>query len=421
MRVNKNGVLALLLLFLFSGSVLCREARADHSDSSFRAVIASDLHYIAPELTDGGAAWQHVLKNGDSKYMPYIEEITDAFIDEVLAEHPDIVLLTGDLTFNGAEVSHQSLREKLRKLKKAGIPVLVLPGNHDVYNVNAALYKGEDYERVPFATSESFGRIYHEFGPDEAVSADSDSLSYVWGINDRARVLMLDENTIHDFCGVSDQTFSWIEDQLHDAREKDCFVLVAGHQNLFQHSIFDDGYVIDGSERLRELLREYEIPLCLSGHLHTQHILTENGLTEIATSALCSYPCQYAILTVEEDQIHYETRPLDLAAWAERNGRAETVYRNFAESAGEYMDAHFTPNGMTPIVDDPALWAEMLEYLQALNRVYFSGNLSDIGILDPDGRLAALWAQEGGLTSVYVQSILDEAGSDHTVWDSSHR
>jgi 3',5'-cyclic AMP phosphodiesterase CpdA len=416
----KTKVLSVLLLFLCLGSVFCREASADHENVSFRAVIASDLHYVAPELTDGGAAWQRVLENGDSKFMPYIEEITDAFIDEVLAEHPDVVLLTGDLTFNGAELSHRSLCQKLRKIEEAGIPVLVLPGNHDVYNVNAARYLGENYERVPFATSESFAQTYREFGPGEALSMDSDSLSYVWIVNDRARIMMLDENTIHDFCGVSDQTFGWIEDQLREAREKDCFVLVAGHQNLFQHSIFDGGYVIDGSERLRDLFREYGIPLCLSGHLHTQHIRTENGLTEIATSALCSYPCRYAVLTVDEDHIHYETRRLDLAAWAERNGRSEPVYRNFAESAGQYMDAHFTPNGMEPVVDDPALWAEMLGYLRSLNRAYFSGDLRGIGSLDPDGRLSALWAQEGGLTAMYVQSILNEADTDHTAWDSKH-
>ena len=30
-------------------------------------MIASDLHYIAPELTDGGPSYQQILKNGDSE------------------------------------------------------------------------------------------------------------------------------------------------------------------------------------------------------------------------------------------------------------------------------------------------------------------------------------------------------------------
>ncbi len=416
----RGKVLPMMLLTLCAGLAFCAEGHAEASVSGFRAVIASDLHYIAPELTDGGPGYQQILKNGDSKFMPYVEEITDAFLDEVLADPPDVVLLTGDLTFNGAEISHRRLAGKLQRLEDAGIPVLVLPGNHDVYNENAALYRGGSFERVPFADSESFAGIYRDFGPGEALSADSDSLSYVWQLNEQVWIMMLDENTAHDFCGLSDRSFQWIEAQLQKAREEGRFVLVAGHQNVFQHSIFRGGYVIQGTQRLQELLRRYGVPLCLSGHLHTQHVQSEDGLTEIATSALCSYPCQYAVLTAEDGRLRYGTRRLDLAAWAERNGRPDAVFQDFAGAAGTYMDAHFTPAGMAPLVDDPVLWAEMLAYLQALNRAYFSGDLREIAALDPDGRLAGLWAEENGMTAWYLRSVLDEEGNDHTVWQGTY-
>ena len=416
----RGKVLPMMLLTLCAGLAFCAEGHAEASSSGFRAVIASDLHYIAPELTDGGPGYQQTLKNGDSKFMPYVEEITDAFLDEVLADPPDLVLLTGDLTFNGAEISHRRLAGKLQRLEDAGIPVLVLPGNHDVYNENAALYRGGSFERVPFADSESFAGIYRDFGPGEALSADSDSLSYVWQLNEQVWIMMLDENTAHDFCGLSDRSFQWIEAQLQKAREEGRFVLVAGHQNVFQHSIFRGGYVIQGTQRLQELLRRYGVPLCLSGHLHTQHVQSEDGLTEIATSALCSYPCQYAVLTAEDGRLRYGTRRLDLAAWAERNGRPDAVFQDFAGAAGVYMDAHFTPAGMAPLVDDPVLWAEMLAYLQALNRAYFSGDLREIAALDPDGRLAGLWAEENGMTAWYLRSVLDEEGNDHTVWQGTY-
>ena len=416
----RGKVLPMMLLTLCAGLAFCAEGHAEASSSGFRAVIASDLHYIAPELTDGGPGYQQILKNGDSKFMPYVEEITDAFLDEVLADPPDVVLLTGDLTFNGAEISHRRLAGKLQRLEDAGIPVLVLPGNHDVYNENAALYRGGSFERVPFASGESFAEIYRDFGPGEALSADSDSLSYVWQLNEQVWIMMLDENTAHDFCGLSDRSFQWIEAQLQKAREEGRFVLVAGHQNVFQHSIFRGGYVIQGAQRLQELLRRYGVPLCLSGHLHTQHVLSEDGLTEIATSALCSYPCQYAVLTAEDGRLRYGTRRLDLADWAERNGRPDAVFQDFAGAAGVYMDAHFTPAGMAPLVDDPVLWAEMLAYLQALNRAYFSGDLREIAALDPDGRLAGLWAEENGMTAWYLRSVLDEEGNDHTVWQGTY-
>ena len=443
LRLLCGMTLALLL------GALSASASAD-----YRITVASDPHFISPALTDGGPGYQRVLAAGDSKFMPYVEEITDAFLDEVLADPPDVVLLTGDLTFNGAEISHRRLAGKLQRLEDAGIPVLVLPGNHDVYNENAALYRGGSFERVPFASGESFAGIYRDFGPGEALSADSDSLSYVWQLNEQVWIMMLDENTAHDFCGLSDRSFQWIEAQLQKAREEGRFVLVAGHQNVFQHSIFRGGYVIQGAQRLQELLRRYGVPLCLSGHLHTQHVLSEDGLTEIATSALCSYPCQYAVLTAEDGRLRhvqsedglteiatsalcsypcqyavltaedgrlrYGTRRLDLAAWAERNGRPDAVFQDFAGAAGVYMDAHFTPAGMAPLVDDPVLWAEMLAYLQALNRAYFSGDLREIAALDPDGRLAGLWAEENGMTAWYLRSVLDEEGNDHTVWQGTY-
>ena len=410
------------LILLFALSILCvvlqPSFHAEADDAGFLIVIASDLHYIAPELTDGGAYYQRVLKNGDSKFMPYIEEITEAFLDEVLVLYPDAVLLTGDLTFNGAEISHAALCKKLHRIEEAEIPVLVLTGNHDVYNINASRYFADSFGRVPFATTESFAALYADFGLSEALSVDADSLSYTYALSDSTRILSLDFNTAHDFCGISEETLHWVERQLYEAAEAGCTVLAAGHQNLFQHTVFREGYVVDGADHLAALLRKYKVPLFLSGHLHVQHRIEANNLTEITSSALSSYPCQYGVLSVQDGRLHYETRRLDMASWATKTARTEPVFQDFSEAAGIYMDQHFTPNDMEPLTDDPQLWAEMLRYLQNMNRAYFSGDLRDLTAADPQGRFAALWERDGGLTAWYLRSILTEAGEDYTVWDS---
>ena len=346
--------------------------------------------------------------------MPYSEEILSAFVDEVIAERPDALLLTGDLTFNGAVISHEALIEKLRCIKDTGVPVLVLTGNHDVYNTNAARFHGDSFTRVPSATTELFASLYTDFGLNEALAVDDDSLSYVYPLNASTRVLMLDLNTAHDFCGISEQTLSWVERQLKDARDAGISVLAAGHQNLFQHSIFRGGYVISRTDALAELFRAYKVPLYLSGHMHIQHILEEDGLTEIATSALSSYPCQYGVLSADDTEIRYTARRLDMAAWAERNGRDEPVFSDFATAAGDYMDAHFSGTDMLPLSSDPEDWASMLNYLQALNRSYFGGDLTGLDALDLDGSLAERWLAPGGLTALYVASVLRDAGQDFT-------
>ena len=404
-----------LLLILCSLSGHAEAANAPH----YRVMVASDLHYIAPTLTDGGACYQRLLNSGDSKFMPYVEEITDAFFEEVLAEEPEALILTGDLSFNGAIESHEALIEKLRTLEAAGIPVLVATGNHDVYNTSAARYRGDSFSRVPPADTESFAALYADFGLSEALSVDSDSLSYVYPLNESTWVLVLDLNTAHDFCSISEKSLRWVETQLKAAQKAGVHVLAAGHQNLFQHTIFRGGYVIGRAEKLAALFRKYEVPLYLSGHLHVQHIQTEDGLTEICSSALCSYPCQYGVLIAGDDAIHYEARQLDMAAWAERKRRGEAVFQDFPAAAGRYMDAHFSSDGSIPAYATAEEYNVMLTYLKALNRAYFAGDLREIEMLDPAGAIAALWDRGGDLTALYVRSVLKELGQTHTLWDDS--
>ena len=412
-RIAAYCLVLAILLPLCSLSARAEAADAPH----YRIMLASDLHYIAPSLTDGGACYQRVLNSGDSKFMPYIEEITDAFFEDVLAERPEALILTGDLSFNGAIESHEALIEKLRTLEAAGIPVLVTTGNHDVYNTNAARYRGDSFIRLPPTDTESFAALYADFGLNEALSVDSDSLSYVYPLNESTWVLVLDLNTAHDFCSLSADSLRWAEVQLKAARKAGIQVLAVGHQNLFQHSIFRAGYVFGRSELLAALFREYEVPLYLSGHLHIQHIQTEDGLTEICSSALCSYPCQYGLLSAEAGRIHYEARQLDMAAWAERNGRSEAVFQDFPAAAGRYMDAHFSSDGTVPDYATAEEYDVMLTYLKALNRAYFAGDLREIQALDPDGSIAGLWDRGGDLTALYVRSVLEELGQTHTFWD----
>ena len=403
------GLSLALMLGAFSAS-----ASAD-----CRIAVVTDPHYIAPALTDGGPCWERVLDAGDSKFMPYSEEILSCLIEELLNADgkPDALLLTGDLTFNGAVMSHEALTEKLRPLLAAGIPILVLTGNHDVYNVNAARFEGESFTRVPFATTELFRQIYAEFGFDDALSVAPDSLSYVYELKEGLRVLMLDFNTLDHFCGVSEETLAWTEEQLREAEKAGAEVIAAGHQNLYQHSLFRDGYVIAGADRLADLLRSYGVRIFLSGHLHIQHIRTERNLTEIASSALCSWPCQYGMLTSGDGTWSYRTSRLDMAAWAERHGRTEPVFRDFQKVAAEYLTAHSKitlPPGAAEADRE-----RLLSWMRELNLAYFSGDLRHVEADDPDGSLAAAWLGPKDLTAAYVASVLEELGCDYTSWTES--
>ena len=410
-------VLILCGLMLLLCGVLTLNAYAEEETE---LIVATDLHYIAPGLTDHGAAFTALTENADGKLMRYVEEITDAFLEEISARKPRALLLTGDLSFNGALLSHTALAAKLSTLEAQGVPVYVLPGNHDLYNSSAASFSDDIFTRVPSATSADFKRIYWQFGFDEALDMDEDSLSYVVSLDEMTRLLMLDFNTAHDPCGISDKSLDWVEKQLQNAHNAHQRILAAGHQNLFQLTMFKGGYVIQNAERLAALFRQYGVELYLSGHLHCQHWKTEQGLTEIATSALSVSPCQYGILHMMGERLHYQTRETDVAAWAKAQGRTEPELLNFPQYAASFFDGR----NRDSTAETLALFGytqeeieRMTEYIVEMNRAYFSGDLRGAALLAPSGEIGALFDSRPSLYTAYILSVRPDCGMDFRFWE----
>ena len=82
------------------------------------------------------------------------------------------MIISGDLTLEGEKLSHEAFAQKLGKLEDHGIPVYVIPGNHDINNPKAASYKGAEVIPATRTTPEEFATIYRDFGYDEAISRD---------------------------------------------------------------------------------------------------------------------------------------------------------------------------------------------------------------------------------------------------------
>ena len=409
-----------LVLLLCLGFSACGTEDQGEKNRTF-LVTATDLHYLSPELTDHGETFWQVMKNGDGKVTEYCEELIDAFLAELIVAKPDSLILTGDLSFNGERASHERLAAKLQMAEDAGIPVYVLPGNHDVYRGTSASFFGDGYELVPSVSGEDFSRIYGAFGFEEALSRDTDSLSYMAQLNEGTRLLMLDANTFHDYCSLSKKTLDWAEEQLSAAKEEGVDVLAACHQNLYQHSVFRGGYMLECSEMLHQLLEDYEVPLMLSGHMHIQHILTEGTVTEIATSPLTMSACRYGLLHLDGDRIHYETRSVDLDAWAREQGIDHQDFQHFPQYALDRLRERTKTQaeGMLEGKDyDPDMAQKLINYACELNLGYFTGDLRGIPELDPEGSLQAEWENNRSSFSGYFASLAPEIGADYTRWSN---
>jgi len=373
--------------------------------------VATDTHFISPALTDHGKYFTNLIASGDGKMVMYIDELTDAFLAEVIAARPDCLILSGDLTFNGAKKSHEDLAAKLRRIDQAGVPVFVLPGNHDLYCYAAAKFEGDSYTRVESVTGEEFAAIYHDLGFDEAVSRDPYSLSYIAEPVPGVRLLMLDTNTKNMECAVAQNTFIWLEQELSRANADGAKVIAVSHQNLYAHSsLLYRGYVISNAAMLASLYARYGVSVNLSGHLHMQHTITGSSVPEIATSSLAVSPCQYGVITLESDQAHYHTRILDVSGWAQQNGRTDANLLRFREYAAGFFAVTATSQSLPQLdeADDPSA---MATWLANLNAAYFSGRMDTV---DPSSPYAARWQESQTFFGQYVHSILSEEPRDHT-------
>lgn len=360
-------------------------------------IVATDLHYLSPELTDHGSFFMEMAESGDGKTLVYAEELTEAFVSGVIERKPDALILTGDLTFNGEKKSHEDLAKKLKKVEDAGIPVLVLSGNHDLNNKRAASYTEDSYAYVDSISAEEFEEVYGGFGFEEAQAKDSATSSYIYELVPGLRILMLDVNGTEEKCRVPETTLEWIEGQLQKAQRKDCRVLAFSHQNLMKHSMFDGGYVIKNSADVLKLYRKYGTVVNFTGHLHIQHVEEHDGVWEIATSALPVSPCQYGEVRLTDETLSYETRPAEVSPWIE----------DFDTYAKDFFIETGCRQAMAELymVRDEKKKEEMAAYFAELNYAYFAGRLDEI---KRDEELEREWKETGSFIGTYIESILKE-------------
>ena len=345
------------------------EAAPLPAPEGLRLAVASDTHFD-PDNTDKSAGYCETAYN---------MELLDALIFDARQQGAQLLLLTGDLCNSGRINKHEALIEKLHAAEAAGLPVCVLPGNHDL---------------APLTQTE-FAALYADFGYDEAYSRDGSSLSYSV-LRDDMLLLMMDtagyrpgaidlpgaptrENT-DGF--LTDATLRWAEEQLKTARALGVPVLAAGHYNLLPEisRTPGSGYCVENGERFAELLRDYGVKLYLSGHMHLRAVYEEDGLTEQLTECLVAYPTAYTVLDLTADTLQVSPRRVDVDAWAAAAGQDDPVLLRFAEWQQEqlYLSCRETVLSMAkknPLTEEETESA--VRFFYTLMDAYWRGALAE--------------------------------------------
>lgn len=364
--MKKIGYMFLVSFCLFGCTV---QPLTKHE--SLKIIVASDLHYFAKDYYKDCEWFEESMLYGDGKMVTYADEILDSFVETVKNEKPDLVILTGDLSFNGEKGSHQGLATKLQVIQKSGINVAVLPGNHDIDNYNAKGYGKDDYFEVEKVNAESFREIYKQLGYEISVSQHDKSLSYRIDLNDRYSLLMMDSTSHQLTTGTSldmggsftDSTISWLKQELMDIEKSKKIPLVAMHHNLTNHNeLLNSGYTIKEHQVIADLFETYHTPFVLSGHIHCQNIKKINSIYDIASSSLLDAPLQYGIINLDNDSMTYRTNSLKISKDA--NAYFNEVSSNrFKESFQS--------------IQDKKIREEMMDVIVKTNLYYFTGNLSE--------------------------------------------
>jgi 3',5'-cyclic AMP phosphodiesterase CpdA len=430
-------VLLIFLVFVLAG---CKDQsvslRKDYKIKSGKDIVfytATDLHYLSKSLIDNGEAFNKFISSGDGKQLRYMDEILDAFTSTIRATKPDVLIINGDLTNNGEKQSHLDLAKKLKTIEESGTSVYVIPGNHDISNPYARSFKGDKQYVAEHINYKDFGKIYADFGYEEAISKDRDSLSYLATPSEDLWFLMLDTNKYKENIKLrypqlegelSNATLNWIKKCSDLAEENGASIVTVMHHNILDHSeVIREGFTLDNNEEVLKILKDNNLNLVLSGHIHIQDICSDNidtaSIYDIATNSLAIYPHQYGMVkySSQDSSIDYSTTRVDVEGFAKDKGIVDEKLNNFKKYSEDYF-GKFAYDMASKEFSKTSSYSEeeiksMSETMRTLNLRYFAGteNLNSTDVVDSDGFKLWLSSQESFLKS-YAMSIVSDKNMD---------
>lgn len=277
--------------------------------------VISDTHLIADSLHDHGQAFSQMQKTSQGKDLYYQETALSAFVRMAQKKKPTAIIVTGDVTFNGERVSAEKFAEIFKPLEETQL--LVLPGNHDIYDGWAREFRGKKQYYAGQISPRMWRNIF-KTSYKNAVSVDDKSLAYSVQLNPNYLLILADSNdygkeesttapATAGFLGREQRR--WIKAQLQYASENNLQVIFCMHHNLYAHNAaVNKGYVVDDYRELRKLLAQYNVKLVFSGHIHAQNIMLPQDpcpATEVVTASFCSNDQGYGVVKVSPKEASY--------------------------------------------------------------------------------------------------------------------
>ncbi|WP_125763389.1 metallophosphoesterase family protein [Companilactobacillus hulinensis] len=227
---------------------------------------------------------------------PYLK-LQNVFQDvEIMADKPDLIVISGDLVHEGIEFDYRKLHDIIDyQSNKLKLPVYVILGNHDR---TEAFYRG-------YLKEEPRDKYYYSISTNEC------------------DIFFLDSKLGDLEQGEIDSTqLSWLQHELNNSTKNSSLIFI--HHPIDGPSLRHMRYsILQNSREFVETIKGTNVRAVLSGHIHfgdtfeqdnilysaadssAYHINCDNHHNHLVMDSTC-----YDIITLEDDRVGVETRYL---------------------------------------------------------------------------------------------------------------
>ncbi|MBQ2829213.1 MAG: metallophosphoesterase [Clostridia bacterium] len=332
MKKAKIKITAIIMAVVMIMTVIPFSVFASQNDLTVATL--SDIHYYANALKGNRTEDYQATVSGSTTTF----DLTAACLDTALVtmkkelknvKNP-ILIIPGDLTYQGEYQSNVELAGKLEKWEKeTGIDILVINGNHDINNAKSYTYENDVKEKHPTTTPEEFREIYKNLGYDLAYNtytppkgAKQGGLSYSVRY-EGYRFILLDTNVYSADCTkdgtdehetrqvLCDDLLEWALKECADAKKCGEEIIGVSHASLVDHigsyqSKLLKAFIVENAEDRATQLAEAGMHFTYCGHQHLNDIatyVTDSGETiyECETPPSGTYPCGMYITEFESN------------------------------------------------------------------------------------------------------------------------